>query len=384
MYLEDTGAIHLNQTRRIIILMLMCFVLIFSMTFNVSGAEQGTWYEKPARFLLGNQQFNQYIEFNYDQSFINQSLAIEKSLVFPLEIIYWTDLPVSLKDPGFWRLRLLYIIGLFDFTIPNYIIYGMGMPQQSLILNVTSKPSWLDCNFIIDTIPVESIPTFDDTSYRNKKLRSEHGDEVPFIIDISDDDKLVIRTNLVISPLVDAPARQYSIGISAYLKPMGMLKSSLFFENITFTPSFFPKIDFEVNNPLIISSPQESVNFEINITNSANKVIQVIPKLANSSQSNEEINPDMCTLFPNESTTFYFSKFTNNELGWYDISEEYTINFYVRLAPFTSNTTYGPYPITISLHTYGFSTPGFDSVAMSLGFLILILCLFIKRKRVYQ
>jgi hypothetical protein len=355
----------LNKNRRLIIVILItCF--LFSNSGYLTSAETSDDEENSSIFVRlfrlarWNQEFNQYLEIEYNTTIINERLQIEESLNVPIEFTYWTDLADSVK-------RFRFPLNLLPFMFQNIVIYGMGMPQQSIILNVTSKPSWLNCNFLIDTIPVD-IPTFNNTKYQNRTWSGDQEETILWSTHFPDEDKLVIRTSLVISPLVDAPAQQYSIGISAYLKSMGMIKEAFFQEELTFTPSFFPKIDFDVGKPLQFSSPQKSVNFPITIKNTANKNIQIIPKISNHSQYNGEINPEICTLYPNESTLFYFSKFTDNKFGWHDSSEEYCIDFYVKLAPFPSNITYGPYPIILSLHTYGFSTSGFDLILMSIGF----------------
>lgn len=312
------------------------------------------------RFFKCNQEFDQYVDIDYDDSFINKRLKMEETLNVPIMLTYWTNVYKSIKD---WILPV-------PFFFKNKVIYGLALPQQFIRLNITSKPFWLNCNFTKDVIPI-GVPTINDSKFSKDKEFS--------ILNATIKDKLRASTSLILSPLIDAPAQQYSIGIEICLPPMGMIRGSTFRKNITFTPSFFPKIDIEIEKPVRLISPQNSVNFPITVTNTANKKIRVFPKLLDNSKNNiGTINPANFTIYPGETAEVVYSIFTNLEAGWHDTSHDITIDFFIALAPFSTNQTYGSYPVTLTLNTYGFSTPGFNMSIISIAAIIFI---FMYKKR---
>ena len=358
---------------------MLIFLLMVLPTCSVVSAQADTGLlTRIFRAGLLNQEFEQYLEIEYDTSLINESLKIDQSLNVPITLSYWTNIPSSLWTKGVWGIGVLGIIQAVAFMVANKVVYGMGMPQQYIQLNITSRPKWLNCNFTKSRFPI-NFNNFNDSTYERGSLflQSKTGDPA-FVKEFKDVDKSIINTSLILSPLSDAPAQQYSISFEVYLASKGMVKAALFEKTITFTPSFFPKIDFTVEKPVQFHSPQQSVNFPITVTNYANKKIKVIPDLKNDSYAVDEINPKYLTLYPNESSVFYFSKFTGKVIGWYDTINDYSLDFYVELAPFQSNNTFGLYSVDVSLNTYGFSTPGFELFFVIFSFGLVI---FIHRRR---
>jgi len=365
----------LIQNRKLIIISVIIFLLLFPALNSVKADEGANILVKAFRLGLLNQRFNQYVEFEFNTSLINESLRVDQSLNLPITLKYWTSIPDSLKTKGVWGFGILRFIPFFMFR--NKIIYGMGMPQQFIQLNITSKPSWLECYFTKNRFPIDFTTYNDSNNDRGSFLFPQQKRGNPgFAKECSDDNKSILRTSLIISPLAEAPAQEYTIDIEVYLAPHGMITKGVYKESITFTPSFFPKIDFSVKKPVQLITPQQPVNYPIQVTNTANKKIKVFPVFNNFSSFHGDMNPEFLILNANESSQFSFSKFTEKDFGWHDTTKKYPLNFYVMLAPFTDNETYGPYSVNVTLNTYGFSTPGFESYFLLISFCLI---LFIMR-----
>lgn len=346
--------------RKIILSLFICTIL-FGSTISTSAEEEPDFFVRLFRLFRYNQEFNQYLEIDYNTSFINESLTIEKSLNVPIHFTYWTDVPDSITN---FKLPL-------PFMFKNKVIFGKGMPQQFLVINITSKPEWLRCNFTTRIIPVD-IPVFNDKNYEKENwFFKEDTYDIPYSIEFAEHNKSKIQTSLILSPLMEAPARRYSIGITAYLQSWGMMKEAIYSENITFKPSFFPKIDFQIKDPLVIKNPRESINYKIIVTNTANKLVKIFPKINEEYFSLNDINPNFLSLYPDETANFSFSQVPKNTFGWSDTNKTFLIDFYVETAPFSENNSFGPYSIKLSLNSYGFSTPGFTVIFIIISLILL-------------
>jgi len=364
----------LSKTINGVLALLICLSFLLSASNIVVSEGEPDLLTKILRVGLLNQEFDQYIDIDYDSAYINESLQIDQSLNVPIQITYWTSVPSTLWTKGVWGIGILSkISSLGAFMISNKVVYGMGMPQQSIELRIIDKPEWLECNFTKSKFPID-FQDFDDRSYTRDPFffpDRQSDEESAFVKDFPDTNKSLIQTSLILSPLSDAPAQQYSILIEVYLSEQGMIKEAVYQRAITFSPSFFPKIDFNVMRPIQLRSPQNSVNFPISVTNTANKKIKVIPNLGLNDSQGEEINPKFCVLLPNESSLFYLSKFSDDTFGWHDTIDQYAIDFYVQLAPFESNISYGPYPVKVQLNTYGLSTPAFSILLFLLSVILI-------------
>ncbi len=371
------------QNRKLIIISVIIFLLLFPILNSARAEEDVNIFIKAFRFGLMNQRFDQYVEFEYNNSLINESLRVDQSLNLPITLKYWTSVPDSLWTIGVWGFGLLDPIRRYAFMAANKIVYGMSMPQQFIQLNITSKPSWLECYFTKNRFPINFTTFNDSNNDRGSFLFPQKQTGNPgFAKECSDDNKSILRTSLIISPLAEAPAQEYTIDIEVYLAPHGMITKGVYKESITFTPSFFPKIDFSVKKPVQLITPQQPVNYQIQVTNTANKKIKVFPVFNNLSSFQGDMNPEFLILNANESSQFFFSKFTEKDFGWYDKTKTYPLNFYVTLAPFTDNEMYGPYSVNVTLNTYGFSTPGYESYFLLISFcvIIFIMRLFGRKK----
>lgn len=299
--------------------------------------------------------FSQYITIQYDPRVLNQTFDIHRSINIPIKIFYWTNV----------RDTLLKWMRPFAPLTANLIVYGQQMPQQMIHLNITDKPKWAEVEILQPIVAVD-IPTI-NTSTEVQKAAPPVDETVTF------------TSSIIISPLKEAPSQAYSIGIKITCPEIGLLKKSVFEEKITFRPTFLPKIQIEPKKTIQIARPHEAVNFNITVTNYANKKMRVQPKIEeNSTLWMPTINPSFVDIDPLEKGSFYFSVYAPHDFGWHDTIKTFKINFTTTSFPLTNNSvTNSSYQITLTVNNYGFSLPGFEYLSMVTALLLLI----IKKQR---
>ena len=310
-------------------------------------------------------RFDQYIEIDYDASLLNQTIDVDQSLNIPLTITYWTNIPDYLFwDMFFGNCTILQkflepIRGIF-FAIINTWIFGEALPTQLLHVNIVEELPWANVRIATPNVSAEIM-----TNNFSKE----------FVTYPPKRNFFQFTSSLIISPLEEAPAQVYSIGLEVICKEKGMINEAVFREDITFTPTFIPKIQIEQERPVRIVSPLDAVNFKIAVTNTANKKVRVTPNLAiMDSKWNPAINPSFHDIVSGEQKDFFFSIYAPYDFGWYDDTKSFQMNFTAEAFPLSEgNEVGGPYQVTLTVNNHGFSTPGFEFLIMLLSLLVIII-----------
>ena len=266
--------------------------------------------------------FSSYMDFDYNLDALNKPLAIDVSVTIPITISYWTDIPD--------------IFGKIPFPFNFLILYGQSIgPMQKIHLEVLNTPDWANI-YITSPDVLTDIP-------------------------LDSDGKYTISTNLVLSPRVEAPAESYRIDIKASCDAIKRLNGYSYQESIEFTPSFIPTIQITPENPIRTVGPHQSINFEINVKNSGNKITRVSPKLIGVDEKwIPTINPPEYEISPNSEATFTFSIITPKDFGWHNEYGRFEINFKSEVYPYRTGSANNSKSIYLVVNNYGFSTPGFE------------------------
>jgi hypothetical protein len=193
------------------------------------------------------------------------------------------------------------------------------------------------------------------------------------IIDPSVINNIKTRTDLIISPLEEAPAEPFSILLELICPSKGILKQAVFYEYIEFTPTFKPKIEVIIENSVKRVEPRTPININIKVKNLGNKITKVTPKLNEIKKSwYPEINPSKYEITPDSEGNFILSLISPDEFGWYNNYEIFEIGFLSEIYPYSENLGQFNETIIIIVNNYGFSTPGFE-----LSLLIILIIIFI-------
>lgn len=294
--------------------------------------------DKTASATLLN--FHSYMDFEYDLSPLGEPLEIDVSVSIPVTVIYWTDIP------NFFS-KLPYP---FNFLI----LYGSSIgPMQKIHLEILNPPTW--ANIYISSPDV--------------------------LVDIPLDKEAPIerKTNLIISPKVEAPAEPSKIDIKGTCEKIRTLGGTTYQESIEFTPSFIPTIQITPTDPIRSVGPHEPVEFKIKIKNSGNKITRITPKLVDVDQDwTPTINPTRYEIKPNQEETFTFSIIAPFDFGWHNEYGSFEIKFVSEVYPYRTNSPTSEDSIYLVVNNHGFSTPGFE---FSLVIIALIAIGIIIKKR---
>ncbi len=210
--------------------------------------------------------FKSYVDFEYDTSALNEPLAIDVSVLIPITIKYWTNIPDMFKK--------------IPFPFNNMILFGsMIGPMQTIHLEVLDPPNW--ANIYLSSPDILT--------------------DIPF----DSDGKVEIETNLILSLRIEAPAVSYRIDIKATWDSIKRLVGNSYQESIEFTPAYLPLLTISVSDPTINVTPDKKTIFPIEVTNSANKISSIKPSIAdNLSDFSIEFNPSEMQLDKDETGTF--------------------------------------------------------------------------------
>jgi hypothetical protein len=303
-------------------------LLSITMAFNpvVSADESMANENSSPRFI----SFNSYITIDYDTTPLDQNLDIDQSINVPLTISYATDIPEGLFGK-YWRVK-------------NFFLYGSTIgPTQQITLEVLKQPDWADIilaqgNLLVD-FPSKENP-------------------------------IKVETSLIFSPYEEAPAQPYTITIKATSKQFGRINGFSTTADIVFTPSFVPTVTIITEKPTRMIHPKESINFNIQVKNEANKKARIIPKLITITPSwSPTINPPFFDILPGEEQSFVFSVYTPYDFGWHNEIQSFQIDFTTQIFPLREDAAKGgPYSIFLRINNYGFSTPGFEIVPILISF----------------
>jgi hypothetical protein len=307
---------------------------------------------------------------------LNQTFDIEKSVLIPLNISYWTDTPDYLLGYGMTDIfprtvpffDIIHYIGSMLFIQKNKILFGNAMPSQYIYINITDKPLWANTTILCDIIPVE-IPTNNISSYDPEKNSSR---EIA----------LINQTNLIISPFEEAPSQQYTITISIETPERGMVKHAIFYERITFTPKFNEKIEIKIEEPLRFAQPNTAVNFNITVFNKGNKRTKITPEIKDDGCLHDYIINPQCIEIPEESSrNFVFSCTMPNEFGWHDDIKKIRLQFTAETFPLDIENEKGEiYEIELSVNSFGLALAGFETLHIVSAIFLICIIYFYKRK----
>jgi hypothetical protein len=303
---------------------------------------------------------------------LNFTFDAEKSIHIPIDITYYTDAPENLSGNVFSKFLdkfqiLFYLISTFRQVFwmqLNQIYFEMPMPQQVLEIRVIKPPPWAEVKIMTENISVD-IP-----------LNSKN------VISIKDPtiiNTVKSKTDLIISPLVEAPAESFSILLEVTCPSKGILRKAVFNENIEFTPTYTPKIEIITVNPVKRVEPRAPINITINVKNYGNKITKITPKINEINKSwHSEINPSKIEIPPNSEDNFTLSLISPYEFGWHNEYKDFKITFLSEIYPYLEDSRTYEEIIFIVVNNYGFSTPGFE---FPLFITLIIFSIFMLRRR---
>ena len=270
--------------------------------------------------------FHSYFEITYDISPLNQPLQIDVAVSIPVHIKFWTDIPS------------VFALKSIRFPFSNLFLFGAPIgPEQQIHLEINNQPTWANVYFSSPDI-LADIP-FEGETPVNKTV------------------------NLIISPKVEAPAEPQSLDITASSQTLKRLNGFSQSINIPFTPSFIPTIAITMDEPIRTVGPHQSVNFNIKITNSGNKITRVTPVIIGADSAwTPTINPPQFEIPAGQSSTFTFSVITPFNFGWHNENGYFQLNFEAQVYPFVSGSPTSNQSVQVIVNNQGFSTPGFEAV----------------------
>jgi len=285
--------------------------------------------------------FPAYIYITTDESALKKPLIIDQSVTVPINITYKHGVPKQLYNliPGQ--------------LIKNQFFFGSAMaPQIQITLSVVEKPDWANIYFTQPSVLMD-MP-------------------MP-------EEKSTISTELVISPYREAPARPYTITILASSNAAGKVQSFTLSKSITFTPSYIPMINVEVEKPMREVSPKETVNFIVKVTNNANK--NTIVKFSYNAPKEWApiINPREIELPPLGIGEATFSVQAPYGIGWHDKTTSMEIICQPYPSPI-SGEDLSKYEIAaqtadIRVTNYGFSIAGIEPFLVLLVIIVIALAI---------
>ncbi|HVQ00228.1 MAG TPA: hypothetical protein VMT57_01810 [Candidatus Thermoplasmatota archaeon] len=275
--------------------------------------------------------FHTYLDLNYTSSDLNQPLQIDRAISVPVTINFWTDITLQR--------------GLFSYLF----LYGSIIaPNAQINLEILNPPDWANIYFGTTTL-LADYP-----------LQSEG--------------KVPLKTSLIISPKVEAPAESQRIDVQLSIPTIKRVNGFTTKVTISFTPQFVPTIGIDIANPIRTVGPHESVTFSIDVLNKGNKITRVTPTIAGVDPSwTPTINPPYFDIPPAQQTTFSFSIITPYNFGWHNEYGRFQINFQSQIYPPQSNSPTSNESIYLVVNNHGFSTPGFEVITF-LTALIGIVC----------
>jgi len=283
--------------------------------------------------------FHTYLDLNYTATDLNQPLQIDRAISIPVTVDFWTDITLPR--------------GLFSYLF----LYGsMIAPNAQIHLEILNPPDWASIYFGTSVL-LADYP-----------LQSEG--------------KVAIKTSLIISPRVEAPAESQEIDILLSIPTLKRVNGFSATVTIPYTPSFNPTIGITIATPVRTVGPHESVTFSIDVINKGNKITRVIPTIVGVDPSwVPTINPPKFEIPPGEKTTFSFSIITPYNFGWHNEYGRFQVNFQTLIYPFQKDSPSSNESIYLVVNNHGFSTPGFEFI-VCLAALIGIVCIIrIRRKK---
>jgi hypothetical protein len=280
------------------------------------------------------------LNVNNDTAF-SKPLEIDVAVMVPITVTYWTDIPK--------------IFGSIPFPFNNIILFGSPVaPMQKIHLELLQQPDWANIYFssadLIIDIPLEGV-------------------------------KKEIKSDLIISPKVEAPAESQRISIKVSCDQLKRLGDYTFQKDISFTPSFIPTIAIETDNPIRTVGPHSSVSFKLTVKNLGNKITRVTPHIVGGDKWTTTINPPNYEINPNSESTFSFSLITPYDFGWHNEYGRFEVNFFYEVYPYRSGSPTANESIYLVVNNNGFSLPGFEFSTVIIAFLAVFVILQKRRTR---
>ncbi len=330
-------------TIKIVMIVAIFMLNIIAIFPTVSSGETGNYSEVVNSILAKENQdekaisYNQYIDVIFDVEQLNKPLVIDQSVNIPVTVKYWHDVPEQLYKA----------FGLFP-LIRNQFFFGAAMaPQVQIKLDFIDKPDWANLNFQSPSVIVD-IPNPGET--------------------------ITVTTTMILSPYREAPAKPKSIDIEASVESQGRLKSFNRPFTISFTPSYIPMIFVRINEPVREVSPRETVTFEVEIINNANKYTLVEVDFDASREWAPVLSPREVEIPPGRRETVIFSVKAPYGLGWHDKTTSMTLTCQPYPSPLPTNFSQyeiGEVKADIQITNYGFSISGIEP------FLVFIIIIFV-------
>jgi len=325
------------------LLMAMMLVSIFT-ALSVTSSNSGTAEALAVDPLI---TFSSTLEVN-TQGITNQtSLEIDKVYSIPITVTYSTNVPASLVSGMAGKI----------FVYGSIVVFPPQMTLEVVEENSTVG-DWALLAFDSPTVIPPNIPT-------------------------DEDDPVVIKANLMISPRVEAPAEPQTIEVKASIGGIGKIQGKSDTATILFTPSYIPEIDVFVKEPTRIAGPREPIEFQVEIVNNANKVTLVKAEAINVPSSwAPVINPTSIRVQPNGRETITFSVIPPYDFGWHDDTQSMELKFtpYPYPIPADYNPDLGQAESAyLRVNNYGFAITAFE-----LGIVVIILVVIFAAVLIYN
>lgn len=272
---------------------------------------------------------------------LNQPINIDTALLVKLKIGYSVGVPDALLNGGF--LARLWVYG-------SPIVF-----PQMLHLTIVGKPDWADIALLTPDVYITDFTS--DFSYTT--------------------------ADMVITPYFDAPAVPKSITITAEAKAIGRIQPVTFTTNLNFQPDFIPLISVAVDQPVRQVGPRQAVNYQMTIRNEGNKETIVKATIVDTATEWAPLlTPSEVPIGPGEEAKMTFSITTPYSFGWHDEVRTFTISLVPERSPPTTPAIVGsPHVVQVSVNSVGFAIPGFESILLFMGLVIVIAIVKLRKKK---
>jgi hypothetical protein len=294
--------------------------------------------------------YESILQIEYDENAVNTAVFQPDGppVSIPLTIRFKVEIP-----PAFIRNFALRILFLQTFIITS----------AHIRLSILNPPDWAAVS-----IPNADVYPDIDTEFQE------------------------VRSSVVIAAHDDAPAEGFVLNLKAehdFLLNAHVAPQQAFL-NINFQPGYIPLIDVYTEKPSRVVGPQEAVTFPIKITNLGNKQTLVTARIIDYPKGWAPLLSQSQIVIPAASDAgtnigeMIFSITPPYGFGWHNELETITLEFTPEFSPPQPNTsayTGTPVPFQVTIRNRGFSTPGFESIAVILSAIIVISILIKKRSK---
>lgn len=229
----------MRRAKRNIVIVVLCVLILSSI--QLIQSQHNEPHQKTSinnTYIL----YNSYIDIDVDRSLLNKPLGIGVSHGIPVTIRYSTDIPNNL------------FAFLPEMLKNRYFFGSCSHPIQTIDLRI---------NQIIDGVEI---------FFSDPRL---------FVPIPTGSDVYEAETILYIIPNTEIHAASLSLTITASCSPVGKIRANQYSETISFSFSFNPLIDIDIDTTLFYAPPTTTIDIPITVTNKGNKDMRLSLSLDN-------------------------------------------------------------------------------------------------------